>query len=48
MTGAKISASGINVVNNLKNAINFDGMEVKVSIGGKEFEGAILEVVQKN
>ena len=48
MTGAKISASGINVVNNLKNAINFDGMEVKVSIGGKEFESAILEVVQKN
>ena len=48
MTGAKISTSGVNVINNLKNAINFDGMEVKVSIGEQEFRSAVVTAVQKN
>ena len=48
MTGAKISTSAVNVVNNLKNAINFDGMEVKVSIGEQEFRSAVVTAVQKN
>jgi hypothetical protein len=46
MTGAKISAANINVVSNLENVLNFDGMKAEISIGGQEFREAVLQVKQ--
>ena len=46
MTGAKISAANINVVSNLENVLNFDGMKAEISIGGQEFKEAVLKVKQ--
>jgi hypothetical protein len=46
MTGAKISAANINVVSNLENVLNFDGMKAEISIGGQEFTEAVLKVKQ--
>lgn len=46
MTGAKISASSVNVVSNLENVLNFDGMKAEISIGGQKFREAVLKVKQ--
>lgn len=46
MTGAKIDAGAINVQSNLENILNFDDMKVSISIGGKEFNDAVLKVIQ--
>lgn len=47
MTGAKISASNANVVSNLKNVFNLDGLKAEISIGGQEFKDAVLKVTQE-
>jgi len=47
MTGAKITAASVNVVSNLENVLNLEGLEVKVSIGDKEFNEAVITAVQK-
>ena len=46
MTGAKIDAGAINVQSNLENILNFDDMKVSISIAGKEFNDAVLKVIQ--
>ena len=48
MTGAKITAASVNVVSNLENVLNLEGLEVKVSIGDKEFNEAVITAVQRN
>jgi hypothetical protein len=47
MTGAKITAASVNVVSNLENVFNLDGLKAEISIGGQEFKEAVLKVTQE-